>query len=91
MSKVELRVVPTFAAMVPDYEASEGGIVRFVGRKFDPAQCGFVMSDAPCCVPMRAEYIQELKAGALLPADAETAALAGVAFGSKVVSAKGAK
>lgn len=91
MAKVELKVVPTFAAMVPDYEASEGGMVRFIGRKFDPSQGGFVMSEAPVSVPMRAEYIQEIKAGALLPADAETAALAGVAFGSKVVSAKGAK
>ncbi len=76
----ELRVIPVESAMVPDYEAMEGGVVRFIGRKFTPSAGGFVMSENPVTVPRRAEYIAELKAGCLLPADKATAEAAGLAF-----------
>ena len=77
----ELLVKPAGAALVPDFEALEGGVLRFIGRKHDPTlgkNGGWVPVDTPVEVPYRAEYLQELRAGALLPADAETAKLAGV-------------
>lgn len=92
MAKIELRVIPTMGAMVPDYEAMDGGVVRFIGRKFVPPvmvngnQCspsGFEMLPGAVVVPSRHEYIQELKSGGLIAADKETAELAGVAFKSK--------
>lgn len=76
----QLRVIPVERSMVPDYAAMEGGLMRFIGRKFDPARGGFVMSPEPVSVASRAEYIHELKAGGLLPADADTASEAGVSF-----------
>lgn len=75
-----LKVIPVSRSMVPDYAAMEGGVSRYIGRRFDPAQGGFVMTAEPVEVADRAEYIAELKAGGLLPADAETAAAAGVPF-----------
>lgn len=76
----ELRVIPVERSMVPDYAAMEGGVSRYIGRRFDPARGGFVVSLEPVVIADRAEYIAELKAGGLLPADAETAAAAGVPF-----------
>jgi hypothetical protein len=70
-------------ALVPDYEAMEQGVLRFVGRRHDATlgkNGGWVPSEEPVTVPFRAEYLQELKAGALAPADEETARLAGVTF-----------
>ncbi|KYF87789.1 hypothetical protein BE20_24910 [Sorangium cellulosum] len=69
--------------MVPDFEAMEAGILRFVGRKHDPAvgvNGGWVPSEEPVTVPLRAEYVQEVQAGSLAPADEETARLCGVSF-----------
>lgn len=76
-------------ALVPDYESTEQGVLRFVGRKHDPSlgkNGGWVPIPEAVEVPMRAEYLQELKAGALLPADAETARLAGVLFPAPAAS-----
>lgn len=79
----KLSVLAAGVALVPDFEALDGGVLRFVGRKHDPSlgkNGGWVPSSEPVEIPYRAEYLQELKAGALLPADAETAKLAGLAF-----------
>lgn len=79
----ELTVKPAGSALVPDFEALEGGVLRFIGRRHDPSlgkNGGWVPLDAPVSVPYRVEYLQELKAGALLPADEATAKAAGVAF-----------
>lgn len=79
----KLLVKPAGSALVPDFEALDGGVLRFVGRRHDPSvkpNGAWVPVDTPVEVPYRAEYLQELRAGALLPADAETAQLAGVAF-----------
>lgn len=90
-----LSVRAAHSAMCPDFEALEDGVMRYIGRRFDseighdrprgkgdsPARKGgWVPTDQPVTVPFRAEYLQELRAGALLPADEETARLAGVPF-----------
>ena len=78
-----LKVFPSGKALVPDFEALDGGVLRFVGRRHDPSvgvNGGWVPVEGPVEIPNRAEYIQELKAGALLPADQETADAARVVF-----------
>jgi hypothetical protein len=40
----------------------------------------WVLTDEVVTVPFRREYLQELRAGCLTPADADTARLAGVPF-----------
>jgi len=76
-----LSVKPAGKSLVPDYEAMDGGVLRFVGRRHDPSlgsNGGWVPSDEAVQVPFRIEYLQELKAGALIPADEATAKLAGI-------------
>jgi len=79
-----LKVKAAHTAMCPDFAALEDGVMRFVGRKHDPsvgAHGGWVPTDEVVEVPHRREYLDELKAGALLPADADTARAASVPFG----------
>ena len=74
-------------ALVPDFEALDGGILRFVGRRHDASigkNGGWVPLDTAVKVPYRAEYLQELKAGALEAADEQTAKLAGIKFAQPV-------
>jgi hypothetical protein len=91
MTKQVLRVRAAGTALVPDYEAQEDGVLRYVNRRRDPSlghvdpktkqpSGAWVPHDTHSEVPFRAEYLQELKAGTLLSADAETAKLAGVPF-----------
>jgi len=78
-----LNVLPAGTALVPDYESIEGGVLRFIGRRHDPSlgkNGGWVPVDGPVSVPYRQEYLQELRSGALLPADKETADLARIPF-----------
>jgi hypothetical protein len=84
-----LLVKPAGSALVPDFEALEGGVLRFIGRKHDPSigkNGGWVPVSEPVSVPYRSEYVQELKAGALLPANEETAKAAGLQFNKKAES-----
>lgn len=79
----KLSVLAAGTALVHDLDALDGGVLRFVGRKHDPSlgkNGGWVPSNEPVEIPYRAEYIQELKAGALLPADEATAKAAGLPF-----------
>ncbi len=89
----KLLVKPAGSALVPDFDALDGGVLRFVGRTHDPSvkpNGAWVPVDTPVEVPARAEYIQELKRGGLLPANAETAKCAGVAYDApKGVKANG--
>lgn len=81
--KKTLTVRAVASGMCPDFEAQGAGILRFIGRSHDPSlgdNGGWTVSPDPVTVPFRSEYVQELKAGALLPADAETAALCGLPF-----------
>ncbi len=81
---MKLRVKAAHTAMVPNFEALDDGVMRFIGRRHDPtagANGGWVPTDDVVEVPHRREYLDELKAGALLPADADTARAAGVPFG----------
>lgn len=91
--RLQVRVAP--GKLVPDYEALDQGTLRYVGRRHDasvgtplPAKKGqpkgmsggFVATEAVLDLPHRLEYLQELRSGALLPFDAETARLAGIEF-----------
>lgn len=79
----KLRVFPEGDALVPDYEAIENGKLRFIGRKRIGAEGingGWIPQLEAVEVPFRLEYIQELKAGNLIPADEETARAAGIDF-----------
>lgn len=79
----KLKVFPEGDALVPDYEALEQGKLRFVGRIRIAAEGingGWIPKVEPVEVPFRLEYIQELKAGTLAPADEETARAAGIDF-----------
>lgn len=81
-----LKVRASGLSLVPDYEAADAGILRFVGRKHDPSvgvNGGWVPSEEPVTVPFRAEYVQEVKAGCLKAADVETAHLCGVTYTSE--------
>lgn len=78
-----LRVFPEGDALVPDYEAIENGKLRFIGRKriaTEGINGGWVPQLDPVQVPFRLEYLQELRSGALVPADEETARAAGIDF-----------
>jgi hypothetical protein len=78
-----LTVKAVGSAMVPDYAALDAGILRFVGRRHDAsvgANGAWVGTGDAVTLPMRAEYVQEVQAGALVPCDAETARACGVPF-----------
>lgn len=80
---MNLTVKAVGSAMVPNYEALDAGILRFVGRRHDTtvgANGAWVGTDESVTLPARAEYVQEVKAGALAPCDAETARACGVPF-----------
>lgn len=81
--KKTLKVFASDEALVPDYEALEQGKLRFVGRyrvaEFGENGAWMALLEA-VDVPFRAEYLQELKAGALIAGDQETANLARVPF-----------
>jgi hypothetical protein len=84
-----LSVKPAGSALVPDYEALEGGVLRFIGRRHDPSigkNGGWVPVEGVVSIPNRSEYLQEIKAGALIPADKQTADAAGVPFTQKAKS-----
>ena len=71
--------------MVQNHERLAAGINSFIGMAFRelegrPGEYGFVVLDEVVEVPNRVEYMQALRAGDLLPANEETADLAGVEF-----------
>jgi len=92
MAIQKLLVRAAHTALVPDYEAQEDGILRYVGRHRD-ATIGdggaWVPDVDPRELPVRAEYLQELRAGCLLPADEDTARLCGVPFVKEPKTTKG--
>lgn len=64
------------------HDASIGLEVEFLEgkNKVKKKSGGWVPCEEPVVVPFRKEYLDELKAGTLLPADKETADLAGISF-----------
>lgn len=78
MRKQMMLVGAVPGKLQPNFEAFDAGVRRFIGWRFDPtigeldekgmAQGGFVMTE-PELVAVRAEYMQALKQGDLLPAD----------------------
>ncbi len=84
-----LRLKAAGTAMVPVFEKMAQGVRQFVGRELrkvsadgEPEQFGFEPVSEPTEVPYRAEYVEAVKAGDLLPADKETADACGVPFGA---------
>lgn len=91
MSKLKVKL--NSKAMVPDYKALAAGILRFVGRRHDLSvgdkdskgvpQGGFVPTDEVLELDVCREYLDEIKSGALIPVDEQTAWIAGVKFQKK--------
>lgn len=89
MKKV-LKVLPVEGRLQPDFESFDAGVRRFVGRKFDEKlgkkdkdgvpQGEFVITGKVVVLPYRAEYVQAVKEGDLIPVDAETARLCKVSL-----------
>ncbi len=80
--KKTLKVFTT-DVLVPDYEALDGGVRRFIGRAFDASvgEAGGWVPKTDCSeIPSTAEYRQAVKQGELTPADELTAKLCGVKF-----------
>ena len=80
---MDLHVKAAGSAMVPDYAALDAGILRFVGCRHDASvgvNGAWVPTGEAVTLLARAEYVQEVKAGALTPCDAETARACGVPF-----------
>lgn len=82
MAEKKLRVRAHGTAMVVDFGALEAGGRRYIGRVFDatlgPAGGWPAVGDV--LIPYRTEYIRALRQGDLEAADADTAAIAGVAL-----------
>lgn len=78
------RLDPTLGHMAPKRQfvpvvkaAAQGA--KIAGVVVPPRPCGaWVPTDEVVELPLRREYLDELQAGALLPADEETARLAGI-------------
>lgn len=78
-----LKVKPVGTLLVPDYQAQEQGVRRFVGRKLDASvgiNGGFVPLEEAVEIPYCAEYAQALKEGDLEPCCEASAKLAGKAL-----------
>lgn len=76
-----LRVKPVSTAMVPNY--ARVGVRCFVGYRFDASLSphgGFAFQPGIVDLPCRSEFLLALKDGDLIPADKDTALLAGIPF-----------
>ena len=83
MAPRTLRVRARGTASVPNHEAEEAGVRRFIGRKFtevEPGRFGFVPTNEDEEVPVRSEYLKAIKDGDLWAADRDTADQAAVPF-----------
>lgn len=83
MDRPQLRVRAVGIARVPDFDAMEGGVRRFVGRQPVAVLAADGTAEWPATgdvavLPVRREYTDAIAAGELEPADDETARLAGV-------------
>lgn len=91
MKQVMLKVRSSAKAMVTNFEALAAKSRRYVGRYFDASlgainpetqkpQGGWPLKDEPEEIPFRAEYLQAVREGDLIPADKATADVCGVPF-----------
>lgn len=93
MKKQFIRVAAVGDALVPDYDALEQGVKRFVGRKMKPRErdfkpgdtiltntdgCDFPSTGKAQTVPYRHEYRMHVLAGELTAADHASAVICGV-------------
>lgn len=104
---MKLRVRARDSAMVPDIDAMEAHVRRFIGRRLDSSlgivykdaenverrQAVFVPIDDAVEVPSYPEYVRSVKEGDLWAADEATANYCGVKFDSNfgVVPEKASK
>ncbi len=83
MKKIKVKANPKLNCRVPNFEAQDQGVLRFIGWKFDTSlqpRPGWKQVPDVVEVNFRKEYMDCLKSGELLPGDQETAKLVGVAF-----------
>jgi hypothetical protein len=92
MTPITLRVRARDALLVQDHERLEAGVNAFVGHRFvpradAPGQYGFKPTGGIVELPYRAEYVLALRHGDLLPADEETAKVAGTTLAAAEAAA----
>ena len=81
MKKPEkLKLLAVGTKMISDHDALDGGVCRYIGRKWDNQLKGFPASDTPSEVKPLGEYVYAVKIGDLAPADEATAKYCGVPF-----------
>ena len=94
----KLLVRPKKGVLVPHLESIDTGAKRYIGRVWDPEAHGYRALPEPTEVPtfaessmyfpmLLSEYVREVRDGALVPADAETAKACGVPFDEKLLIA----
>ena len=66
--------------LVPDFDALDAKIKRYVGRRYNKETMAFESMDAPQAVNYRHLYVKYAQQGKLIPADAETAFFCGLTF-----------
>ena len=76
----KLWVTINSAAFVPDYEAQEAGILRYLGRKWNHKTQSYqpIGADKMLVLPNRAEYRAHVRDGSLIPVNDSTAKACGL-------------
>jgi len=74
-------------ALVPNHDAFDAGVKRYIGWRYGEVapgsgEYGFKKTDEAEVVSARQEHVRDVKEGALFAADQATAILCGVAFDS---------
>jgi hypothetical protein len=78
-----LKVSTNPESHVPDFEALDSRVRRYHGRRFSYQSESFqLIPDWVGEIPERAEYLQALKEGSLIPRNEYTAKRAGIPFQS---------
>lgn len=81
----KIRVKCSGTAMVPDVDALNAGLRRFIGRMWVQPKYGWEACEDAVEVKALPEYVRAVKEGDLLPADKETADFCKVSFESENV------
>jgi len=76
----KLKLLAVGTKMINDHDALDGGVCRYIGRRWDATLHGFPPSDKPSEVRPLPEYVYAVQHGDLAPADQATADYCGVQF-----------
>jgi hypothetical protein len=83
MKKLSFYAPADRRELITDHEALKGGVVRYIGRRWDLASSAFVPTGQAQTVSAMFEYVQAARRGELIPANAETAKHCGLPFEAK--------